>query len=101
MAVVGYFERMTAVEIEYCVPCGNLSDAMEVYEEILSELGQDVDWVALKTGVGGDFKVRIDGELFYYNHEHDHEFHVEDVIDEVRDRAEASQRRIAIARHLL
>lgn len=78
---------MSEVEIEYCVPCGNLPDAMDVQEEILSELGQEVDRVALKTGDGGDFKVRIDGELFYYNHEDDHEFRVADVIDAVRAEA--------------
>ena len=75
---------MPEVEIEYCVPCGNLPEALDIQEEILNELGQDVDRVALKTGDGGDFKVRIDDELFYYNHEDDHEFRVEDVIDAVR-----------------
>lgn len=80
---------MTDVEIEYCVPCGNLGHAQGIQQEILEILGQEVDRVALKTGDGGVFKVRIDDELVYDKREDDEGFDVEQLIDDVRIRARA------------
>lgn len=50
------------VEIEYCVSCGLLDRAIEVERDLLSEFGERIDAVALKTGRGGVFKVRVDNE---------------------------------------
>lgn len=50
------------IEIEYCVPCGHLDRAVEVQRDLLSTFGGDLDGVTLKTGDGGVFKVRVDGE---------------------------------------
>lgn len=56
---------MSDVEIEYCVPCGHLDRAQELQHAILSEFGQRVDGVRLKTGDGGVFVVRVDGETVF------------------------------------
>ena len=80
---------MTNVEIEYCVPCGNLPHALGIQEEILDTLGQEVDRVALKTGDSGVFKVRIDGQQVYDKREDDEGFDVEELIDDIRARASA------------
>lgn len=53
---------MTAVEIEYCVPCGLLDRAIETQRELLSEFGRELEAVTLRTGHGGVFVVRVDGE---------------------------------------
>lgn len=56
---------MVSVEIEYCVPCGHLSRAQELEAAILEEYGLQVDRVALVTGDGGVFEVRVDGEQVF------------------------------------
>lgn len=56
---------MASVEIEYCVPCGHRSRAQELQAEILEAYGLGVDRVALVTGDGGVFKVRVDGEQVF------------------------------------
>ncbi len=56
---------MASVEIEYCVPCGHRSRAQELQAEILEEYGLGVDRVALVTGDGGVFQVRVDGEQVF------------------------------------
>lgn len=56
---------MVSVEIEYCVPCGHLSRAQTLQEQILETYGQAVDGVRLKTGDGGVFRVSVDGELVF------------------------------------
>lgn len=56
---------MADVEIEYCVPCGHLDKAIETQRTLLAEFGQDLDGVRLKTGDGGVFKVRVDGEEIF------------------------------------
>ncbi len=50
------------VEIEYCVPCGHLERAIEVARLLLSDFGGQLVGVGLRTGTGGVFKVRVDGE---------------------------------------
>lgn len=51
------------IEIEYCVPCGHLDRAVEAQRDLLSTFGRDLEGVTLRTGDGGVFKVRVDGEL--------------------------------------
>ena len=53
---------MTIVEIEYCVPCGLLDRAVETQRALLAEFGRELDAVTLRTGAGGVFVVRVDGE---------------------------------------
>jgi selenoprotein W-related protein len=50
------------VEIEYCVPCGHLERAIEMQRLLLGDLGGQLAGVRLRTGSGGVFKVRVDGE---------------------------------------
>lgn len=79
---------MSTVEIEYCVPCGFLERAEEVQHALLSEMGAELDEVALKTGDHGVFIVSVDGaEVF--NKERD-EYDVDAIRDAVADHASAS-----------
>ena len=55
------------VEIEYCVPCGHLDRAIDTQRTILEHFGRDIDGVRLKTGHGGIFTIRVDGEEIYEN----------------------------------
>lgn len=48
------------VEVEYCVQCGLLGKAIEVERALLSQFGDSLEAVRLKTGSGGVFKVRVD-----------------------------------------
>jgi selenoprotein W-related protein len=80
---------MTAVEIEYCVPCGHLDRAIDVQREILSDLADQLDSVTLVTGDGGDFIVRVDGETIYDKAEAETAFDVEQIKDEIGTRATA------------
>lgn len=56
---------MTDVEIEYCVPCGHLPRAQELQKALLEEFGRTLDGVRLKTGDGGTFIVRVDGDPIF------------------------------------
>jgi selenoprotein W-related protein len=57
---------MTAeVEIEYCVDCGHLARAISTQRLILEEFGHELEGVRLKTGQGGVFTIRLDGEQIY------------------------------------
>lgn len=56
---------MTRVEIEYCVPCGLLDEAVQTQRALLEEYGQRLDGVELVTGDGGIFEVRADGEVVF------------------------------------
>lgn len=53
------------VEIEYCVPCGHLNRAIDTQRVILEHFGRRVDEVRLKTGHGGVFTIRVNGERIY------------------------------------
>jgi len=55
------------VEIEYCVPCGHLNRAIDTQRAILEHFGRQLDGVRLKTGHGGIFTIRVDGEEIYDN----------------------------------
>lgn len=54
-----------SVEIEYCVPCGHLEQAIATQRAILETFGRRVDGVNLKTGHGGVFTIRVDDEEIY------------------------------------
>ena len=56
---------MSAVEIEYCVPCGMLNRALDVSRAILTQFGESVDAVTLVTGDDGIFVVRVDGTVVF------------------------------------
>ena len=56
---------MTAVEIEYCVPCGYLNRAEDVQHVILSNFGEQLDAVTLRTGDHGVFTVSVDDETVF------------------------------------
>lgn len=55
------------IEIEYCVPCGHLDRAVHTQRAILERFGRDIDGVRLKTGQGGIFTIRVDGEQIHDN----------------------------------
>lgn len=57
----------TQIEIEYCVPCGHLDRAVDTQRSILERFGRDIEGVRLKTGAGGVFTIRVDGEDIYDN----------------------------------
>lgn len=79
---------MTEVEIEYCVPCGHLNTAQQLQEAILSQFGQQVDRVSLKTGDGGVFKVSADGDLLF--DKADEEFDVDEIVRRVKPYTQAT-----------
>lgn len=74
----------TQVEIEYCVPCGHLERAIETQKSILEHFGRKIDGVALKTGEGGVFTIRADGEEIYDNSQ---SFELDRIIGEIESRA--------------
>jgi len=80
---------MTEVNIEYCVPCGLLENAIKTQETLLEELGQDLDGVRLQPGHGGVFKVHADDELVWDKDDHDGTIDLEDITEAVHDRAHA------------
>lgn len=74
----------TQVEIEYCVPCGHLDRAIDTQKSILEHFGRDIDGVNLKTGHGGIFTIRVDGEEIYDNSQG---FDLDRVIADIESRA--------------
>ena len=56
---------MADVEIQYCVPCGHLAQAIDTQRHLLTEFGQGLDGVRLRTGEGGVFTVAVDGEKIF------------------------------------
>ncbi len=75
---------MTDVEIEFCVPSDLLGSAQSVQEDLITEFGEKLDGVRLKTGHGGVFKVRVGGELIFDGEESSYER--DDVLEAVRQR---------------
>lgn len=75
---------MSAVEIEYCVPCGFLDRAQHVQSAILETYGERIDRVALVTGDSGVFRVSVDSEVLFDKAEE--EFDVGAIVDRVGDR---------------
>lgn len=78
---------MTDVNIEYCVPCSLLEDAIETQETLLEEFGRDLDGVRLQPGHGGVFRVHAGGDLIWDKDEHGGEIDLEAITEAVHDRA--------------
>ena len=78
---------MTTVEIEYCVPCGLLDRAIETQRELLAAFGRELDAVTLRTGEGGVFVVRADGDVLVDTDEDGYD--VEAIRDAIGERVEA------------
>lgn len=74
---------MAEIEIEYCVPCGLLDNAIETQHALLEAYGQDIDAVSLKPGHGGVFKVRVGDELVYDKDEQEEGYDLERVREAV------------------
>jgi selenoprotein W-related protein len=55
------------IEIEYCTQCGFLLRAGWMAQELLRAFDDELDEVALKPGNGGDFIVRLSGDLLFSN----------------------------------
>jgi selenoprotein W-related protein len=75
---------MTAVDIEYCVPCGFLERAENIQHALLSSLGEQLDSVALVTGDHGVLTVCVDGEKVFDKDED--EYDVDEIVRSVRER---------------
>lgn len=73
---------MSAVEIEYCVPCGFRDRALDVQDAILNGVEDKLDELSLVMGDHGVFEVRVDGETVFDKEED--EFDVDDLVREVR-----------------
>ncbi|XVH30942.1 SelT/SelW/SelH family protein [Haloferacaceae archaeon DSL9] len=73
---------MTAIEIEYCVPCGMLDRAQQVQEALLRQFGERLDRVALVTGDDGIFVVRA-GDTVVYDKTED-AYDVDEIVRRVR-----------------
>ena len=54
---------MTRIEIEYCTQCRWLARAAWIAQELLAIFSMELDEVALRPGVGGVFRVRVNGEV--------------------------------------
>lgn len=78
---------MTEIEIEYCVPCGFRKHALDIQENLLDELEEDVDRVALKPAHGGVVIVRVDGEQVFHSGED--EYDPDELIDTIVQQVEA------------
>lgn len=57
------------IEIEYCSQCGFLLRAGWMAQELLRAFEDEVRAVSLKPGGGGNFIVRLRGELLFSRHE--------------------------------
>lgn len=75
---------MTAVDIEYCVPCGHRQRALDVANHLLETFGQELDDVSLVTGDGGVFTVSVDGDLVFDKSED--EFDLDAITSDVQAR---------------
>ena len=75
---------MTAVEIEYCVPCGFRERALDVERAVLNGLESDLDRVSVVMGDHGVFRVTVDGEPVYDKARDDYD--VDEIVREVRKR---------------
>ncbi|MFB6089838.1 MAG: SelT/SelW/SelH family protein [Halobellus sp.] len=74
---------MTAIEIEYCVPCGFLDRAEEIQHALLEQFGDRLDRVALVTGDHGVLTVAVDGDVVWDKSED--EYDVDAITRRVRD----------------
>lgn len=76
---------MTAVDIEYCVPCGFLDRAVETQTRLLKEFGRDLDGVTLTPGHGGVFVVTAGGETVWDRDVHGADADLDLVVDAVAE----------------
>ncbi|MFA1610615.1 SelT/SelW/SelH family protein [Halobellus rubicundus] len=74
---------MTAIEIEYCVPCGFLDRAEEIQHALLEQFGDRLDRVALVTGDHGVLTVAVDGDVVWDKADDDYD--VDAITRRVRD----------------
>ena len=74
---------MTAIEIEYCVPCGFLDRAAEIQHALLEQFGDRLDRDALVTGDHGVLTVAVDGDVVWDKAEDDYD--VDAITRRVRD----------------
>lgn len=56
---------MTAVDIEFCLPCGHLHRAEDVQHVLFTSLDETIDSVTLTPGNGGVFTVTVDGDTVF------------------------------------
>jgi selenoprotein W-related protein len=75
---------MTDIEIEYCVPCGFLNRAEDVQHVLLSNFGDQLDSVTLRTGDHGVFTVSVDGQTVF--DKSNDEYDVDEIARLVRNR---------------
>lgn len=74
---------MTAVEIEYCVPCGFLDRAQDIQGQLLRQFGEQLDSVALITGDHGVLRVEVD-ETVVYDKDED-EYDLDEITRKVKE----------------
>jgi len=74
---------MTAIEIEYCVPCGFLDRAVKIQRALLEQFGDRLDRVALVTGDHGVLTVSVDDEIVWDKSDDDYD--VDEITRRVRD----------------
>ncbi|MFD1684677.1 SelT/SelW/SelH family protein [Halobellus litoreus] len=74
---------MSAIEIEYCVPCGFLNRAEEIQHALLEQFGDRLDRVALVTGDHGVLTVSVDGDVVWDKAED--EYDVDGITRRVRE----------------
>jgi selenoprotein W-related protein len=55
------------VEIEYCHACRFLMRAAWMAQELLSTFGAELETVALRPGVGGVFRVSVNGDTVVWD----------------------------------
>lgn len=79
---------MTSVDIEYCVPCGHLDNAIRTQRELLESYGRALDAVRLRTGEGGVFEVSVEGDLVWDKAEDGYD--LDAIVEAVDDRVGAS-----------
>jgi len=77
---------MTAVTIEYCVPCGFREQALETQTDLLDRFGRDLDAVALEPSHGGVFEVRAGEDTVWDKDVHGGDVDVGTVADGVAER---------------
>jgi selenoprotein W-related protein len=80
---------MTAIEIEYCVPCGLLEPAIETQTRLLNEFGQDLDGATLTPGHGGVCIVTAAGETIWDKEVHGADLDLEVLVEAVDERLSA------------
>ena len=58
-------DRKPTLEITYCTQCNWLLRAGWMAQELLQTFGDSLGEVALVPGTGGNFEIRVDGQLIW------------------------------------